>query len=329
MPSMTFAEASLRALTEEMQRDPTVWVLGEDVRQGGVFGQYKGLHAAFGSERVVDTPIAESTIMGAGLGAALVGTRPVIEMRIADFVLPAMDELVNQIAKIRYMLGGQARASLVVRMPHGLLPGSAAQHSQTIENWFVNVPGLVVLTPATAQDLAGMLKAAIRCDDPVLLFEPKALFRQNEEVSEAVVPATIGQARLCREASGAAVTLVTWSLALRPCLAAADALAARGIAVDVIDLRSLWPWDSDAVARSLVKTRRLLVVQEGTLDGGFGSEVLATMVERVGVANLKAVKRIGAPRIPVPFAPTLESQVILSASRIESAVQALLHEPSP
>jgi acetoin:2,6-dichlorophenolindophenol oxidoreductase subunit beta len=319
MPSMTFAEASLVALTEEMQRDPTVWVLGEDVRQGGVFGQYRGLHAAFGSERVVDTPIAEATIMGAGLGAALVGTRPVIEMRIADFVLPAMDELVNQIAKIRYMLGGQARASLVVRMPHGLLPGSAAQHSQTIENWFVNVPGLVVLTPATAEDLAGMLKAAIRCDDPVLLFEPKALFRQSEEVPASVSPATIGKARLRRKPNSATMTLVTWSVALRPALAAADAVAG-----DVIDLGSLWPWDAEAVAESLMRTGRLLVVQEGTLDGGFGAEVLATMVERVGVANLKAAKRIGAPRIPVPFAPSLESHVLLSTSRIESAIRMIM-----
>src|SRR4051812_44427958 len=157
MAMMTLAEAARQALAEEMRRDRTVWVLGEDVRHGGIFGQYKGIVEEFGPERIVDTPISESTIMGAGLGAALVGTRPVIEMRIADFAMPAMDELVNQIAKVRYMFGGQARAQLVVRMPHGLLNSSAAQHSQIVESWFVNLAGVVVAPPADAADLAGLL----------------------------------------------------------------------------------------------------------------------------------------------------------------------------
>jgi acetoin:2,6-dichlorophenolindophenol oxidoreductase subunit beta len=319
MSMMTFAQASLKALTEEMQRDPTVWVLGEDVRQGGVFGQYNGLFKSFGPLRVVDTPIAEATIMGAGLGAALVGTRPVIEMRIADFVLPAMDELVNQIAKIRYMLGGQARASLVVRLPHGMLPGSAAQHSQTIENWFVNVPGLVVMTPATALDLASMLKAAIRSDDPVLLFEPKALFKQSEEVPDIIQVMPPGKATIRRR--GNDITLVTWSLALRPSLKAAEQVAAEGISCDIIDLGTLWPWDMQAVAESLARTKRLLVVQEGVLAGGFGGEIVATMAERLGSAELKIVRRIGAPRIPVPFSPTLENQILLHHDRVANEVR--------
>jgi acetoin:2,6-dichlorophenolindophenol oxidoreductase subunit beta len=322
MPRLSFAEASLKALSEEMQRDPTVWVLGEDVRQGGVFGQYNGLYAAFGPNRVVDTPIAEATIMGAGLGAALVGTRPVIEMRIADFVLPAMDELVNQIAKVRYMFGGQARASLVVRMPHGMLPGSAAQHSQTIENWFVNVPGLVVMTPATAADLGGMLKAAIRSDDPVLLFEPKALFKQVEEVPENILPVLPGKATIRRE--GSEVTLVTWSLALRPSLAAAEQIAAQGISCEVLDLGSLWPWDAETIERSLAKTKRLLVVQEGVLVGGFGGEVIATMIERMGCSGLKAARRVGAPRIPAPFSPALEGEVLLKSATIVQALQEVM-----
>jgi pyruvate dehydrogenase E1 component beta subunit len=315
MIEMTFARASCLALAEEMRRDPTVWVLGEDVRAGGVFGQYAGLLAEFGPERIVDTPIAESTIMGAGLGAALVGTRPVIEMRIADFVLPAMDELVNQIAKVRYMFGGQARARLVVRMPHGLLPGSAAQHSQIIENWFVNVPGLVVLTPATSADLAGMLKSAIRADDPVVIFEPKALLKQTEHVPESVQPVPFGQAVVRR--NGIDVTLVTWSQALRPSLrAAAMADTELGLSVDVIDLRSLWPWDMAAVAKSLGRTGRLLVVQEGVRSGGFGGEVVATMVEHFGPQSLRAIRQIGAPRVPVPFAPSLEQRVALQVNDI-------------
>ena len=321
MRTMTIAEASRVALAEEMRRDPAVWVLGEDVSQGGVFGHYKGLAEEFGAARVVDTPIAEATIMGAGLGAALVGTRPVIEMRIADFVLPAMDELVNQIAKVRYMFGGQGRASLVVRMPHGMLPGSAAQHSQTIENWFVNTPGLVVLTPATAADHAGLMKSAIRCDDPVLLFEPKAFIRQTEEVPDVFEPVEIGRAALRR--SGDALTIVTWSQALRPTLAAADAAAVQGVACDVLDLRSLWPWDSSAVEASLTRTRRLLVVQEGGLDGGFGADVVATMLERLGPQAFRAVRRIGAPRIPAPFSKTMESAALLDPTRIETTIRAM------
>ncbi len=323
---MTFAQAACAALAEEMRRDPTVWVLGEDVRAGGVFGQYAGLLAEFGPDRIVDTPIAESTIMGAGLGAALVGTRPVIEMRVADFVMPAMDELVNQIAKIRYMFGGQGRARLVVRLPHGLLPGSAAQHSQTIENWFVNVPGLVVLTPATAVDLAGMLKAAVRSDDPVLLFEPKALLRLREDVPASVPPAIFGQAVTRRP--GSDLTLVTWSQALRPSLAAADAAARdHDISAEVIDLRSLWPWDVEAVAASAARTRRLLVVQEGGRHGGFGSEVMATVLERLGPQAFDAIRQMGAPRIPVPFAPSMEAHVLLKPEAIVQAIRDVTAPP--
>lgn len=319
---MTFAEASRLALAEEMRADPTVWVLGEDVRQGGVFGQYKGLVDEFGPDRVVDTPIAEATIMGAGLGAALVGTRPVIEMRIADFVMPAMDELINQIAKVRYMFGGQGRASLVVRMPHGMLPGSAAQHSQTIENWFVNTPGLVVLTPGTAQDLGGMMKSAIRCDDPVLMFEPKALIRQSEDVTEPLVPVEIGKSVTRR--NGNDLTIVTWSQALRPTLVAADHARELGITADVIDLRSLWPWDRQAVAQSLGRTRRLLVVQEGGKDGGFGADVVATMLEHLGPAALVSVRRIGAPRIPAPFSGPMEAKALLHAETIVTTIREMV-----
>ncbi|MGL4241236.1 MAG: alpha-ketoacid dehydrogenase subunit beta, partial [Beijerinckiaceae bacterium] len=194
MNTLTMGEAAARTLAEEMRRDETIWVLGEDVQAGGIFAQYKGLFQEFGAARVVNTPIAESTIMGAGLGAALVGTRPVIEMRIADFVMPAIDELVNQIAKVRYMFGGQARASVVVRVPHGLHPGSAAQHSQVIEGWFVNVPGLVVAAPSTALDLAGLLRTAVRSDDPVVFFEPKALFKTPADMPDEWPAIPFGQA---------------------------------------------------------------------------------------------------------------------------------------
>ncbi|HRK18883.1 MAG TPA: transketolase C-terminal domain-containing protein [Hyphomicrobiaceae bacterium] len=321
MAVMTFAEATRRALAQEMRRDGRVWVLGEDVRFGGVFGQYAGLVGEFGPDRIVDTPIAESTIMGAGLGAALVGTRPVIEMRIADFVLPAMDELVNQIAKVRYMFGGQARASVVIRMPHGLLPGSAAQHSQTIENWFVNVPGLVVAAPATAADHAGMLISAIRSDDPVILFEAKGYLKQKEDVPDDIEPVPFGVAVRRRE--GRDVTVVTWSQGLKPVLEGVDAARQEGVDAEVIDLRSLWPWDVEAVVSSVERTKRLLVVQEGGKVGGFGSEIIATVIERLGPQAIKAVRQIGAPRIPVPFSKPLEAEVTLHPDAIKAAIAQL------
>lgn len=317
MSEQTFAEAARDALAAEMRRDPTVWVLGEDVRHGGIFGQYKGLVDEFGPERVVDTPISESTIMGAGLGAALVGTRPVIEMRIADFVMPAMDELVNQIAKVRYMFGGQARARVVVRMPQGLLAGSAAQHSQVIESWFVNLPGVVVATPATAADLAGLLRSGVRSDDPVLLFEPKAFFGRREEAG-SLDPVPFGTARVAR--SGSDVTVVTWGQALDPALAGAEIAERDGVSAAVLDLRTLWPWDEAAVAGSLAQTGRLVVVQEGVTAGGFGAEVVARTVELLGPAAIRVVKRLGAPRIPVPFAPELEAMARIGSEQVAAAI---------
>jgi pyruvate/2-oxoglutarate/acetoin dehydrogenase E1 component len=318
MALMSLSEAACRSVAEEMRRDPTVWVVGEDVEMGGIFAQYKGLHAEFGSARIVNTPISESTIMGAGLGAALVGTRPIIEMRIADFAMPAMDELVNQISKIRYMFGGQARARVVVRMPHGLLRASAAQHSQIVENWFVNLPGVIVVTPATAADTAGLLKTAIRSDDPVLFFDPKGLAHAKSEVPDAIKPIPFGQARVMRE--GRDVTLVTWSQTVPASAEAADMAARSGMSVHALDLRTLWPWDEDAVAASLERTGRLVVVHEGVAAGGFGGEVITRMIERLGVRHLKAVKRIGSPRMPVPFAPNLEDAMRITPTQIHAAI---------
>ena len=210
MSTMTYSEASSAALAEEMRRDSTVWALGEDLGRGGVFGQYRGLVDEFGSERIADTPISEATIMGASVGAALVGTRPVVEMRFSDFALCAVDELVNQAAKARFMFGGQARVPMVIRQPIGMWRSSAAQHSQSLEAWYVHIPGLVVVTPATPADNKGLLKAAIRNDDPVVYMEHKDLWPVSGEVpddDEYLVP--LGSARIARE--GSDVTLVTWS----------------------------------------------------------------------------------------------------------------------
>ncbi len=318
--TLTMGEVAARTLAEEMRRDPTVWVLGEDVEFGGIFAQYKGLLAEFGKQRVVNTPISESTIMGAGLGAALVGTRPVIEMLIADFVMPAIDELVNQIAKVRYMFGGQARASLVVRMPHGLHAGSAAQHSQIIESWFVNVPGLVVAVPSTALDLAGLLRTAIRCDDPVVFFEPKALFKQAADMPDDWPAIPFGKA--AHLMAGDDITIVSWAQAMPVAKAAAADLEAAGHGVDLFDLRTLWPWDREAILASASRTKRLLVVQEGVGASGFAAEVVAVVAEEA--RGLKGIRRVASPRIPVPFAPTLEEACRITPAMINKAAGELL-----
>lgn len=322
MAEVSLIEASRLAVRQEMRRDPLVWVLGEDVARGGLWGQYKGLVEEFGVARAVSTPISESAIMGAGLGAALVGTRPIIEMRIFDFAMCAMDELVNQIAKIRYMFGGQAKPTLVVRLPHGMWRNSAAQHSQMLEAWFAHLPGVVVVTPATPADAAGLLVAAIRSDDPVLFFDPKDLFGMTGEIEDTIEPIPFGIARKVRD--GDAASLVTWSAAAPVVEKAAAELAGSGISVDLLDLRTVWPWDEAAVIASVRKTGRLLVVHEAVEVGGFGAEIVSRMAERLGAASLKAVARLGAPRIPVPFSPPLEAEIRLTPDKVVRATKSLL-----
>jgi pyruvate dehydrogenase E1 component beta subunit len=319
---VTLIEAGRLAALQEMRRDPTVWVLGEDVARGGLWGQYKGFFEEFGADRAVSTPISESTIMGAGLGAALVGTRPIIEMRIFDFVMCAMDELINQIAKIRYMFGGQARPALVVRMPHGMWRNSAAQHSQMLEAWFAHLPGVIVVTPSTAEDTAGLLVQAIRSDDPVLFFDPKDLFGVRGDVAEHIEPIPFGVARQVTE--GNALTVVSWSAAMPVAKKGVEMLAAEGVKVDLLDLRTIWPWDQDAVIASVSKTGRLLVVHEAVEVSGFGAEIIARVLDEVGTGVLKAAKRLAAPRIPVPFSPPLEAKVRLSPEKVVTAVKGLI-----
>ncbi len=322
MVEVTLIEASRLAALQEMRRDPRVWVLGEDVARGGLWGQYRDFFGEFGAERVVSTPISESTIMGAGLGSALVGMRPIIEMRIFDFTMCAMDELVNQIAKIRYMFGGQAKPTVVVRMPHGMWRNSAAQHSQTLEAWFAHLPGVVVVTPSTAEDVAGLLVQAIRCDDPVLFFDPKDLFGVVGEIAERIEPIPFGVAR--RVAEGDAATVVSWSAAMPVAKKGVELLAAEGIKVDLLDLRTIWPWDQDAVIVSVKKTGRLLVVHEAVEVAGFGAEIVAYILDKVGTNVLKVGRRLAAPRIPIPFSPPLEAEVRLSPEKVAKAVKGLV-----
>ena len=319
MARMSYAEASCAALAHAMRDDARVVALGEDVGRGGIFQQYKGLQKEFGTARVIDTPISESTIMGAAVGMALAGLKPVVELRVVDFALCAMDELVNQAAKARYMFGGQGRVPLVARMPGGLWSGSAAQHSQSLEAWFAHIPGLVVAAPATPQDNYALLRSALDCGDPVCYLEHKELWGMQDEVDEqARLP--LGKARIVR--AGTDATLVTWSRTLQAALEAASLAAARGIAVEVIDLRTIWPWDRETVLASAGRTGRLLVAHEAVRIGGFGAEIAAEAAEALGVR----VARVGAPRIPVGYATPLEDESRVGASAILAGLEALCEE---
>jgi len=255
--------------------------------------------------------------MGAGVGMALAGLRPIVEMRVVDFALCGMDEIVNQAAKNRFMFGGQGRVPLVARMPGGIWDASAAQHSQSLEAWFAHLPGVVVVCPSTPQDNYSLLRAALQSGDPVIYIEHKTLWGMQGVVDETLqVP--LGQAAIRRH--GNALTLVSWSRQAGVCAQACGALAAEGIDVELIDLLSIWPWDREQVLTSCAKTGRLLVVHEAVQAGGFGAEIAATAAEATGCR----VKRLGAPRIPVGYAPVLEAQSRISAEAVAAAVRAML-----
>ena len=319
MTTMTYVEASRQAVREAMQADETVWCVGEDLGRGSVFGQYLGLQEEFGPDRIVDTPISEAGIMGAAFGAAMVGTRPIVEMRFSDFALCATDELVNQIAKARFMFGGQSRAPMVIRKPTGMWRSSAAQHSQSLESWYTHIPGLVVVCPATPQDNYSLMKAAIASDDPVVYFEHKNIWGNEGEV-DTELEVEIGKAAIRRE--GTDVTLISWSDTANLAIQAGDTLAEQGISVEVIDLRSLWPWDKDAVIASVQKTGRLLVAHESVSVGGFGAEVVATVAQEVVMKT--PPKRLGAPRSLVAYAPNLEDQMRVTADMMVAAISEMM-----
>ncbi|MEY2658564.1 MAG: alpha-ketoacid dehydrogenase subunit beta [Betaproteobacteria bacterium] len=314
---MSYSQAAVAALQAEMAADPRVVVVGEDVGRGGIFGQYKGLQEQFGAARVIDTPISEAAIMGSGVGMALAGMKPVVEMRVVDFALCGLDEIVNQAAKNRYMFGGQGRVPLVARMPIGIWDASAAQHSQSLEAWFAHLPGLVVVCPSSPQDNYSLLRASLHCGDPVVYMEHKTLWGVEEEVDTSLqVP--LGQAAHLRE--GQHLTMVSWSRQVQVCRQACEVLAQEGIEVDLIDLRTLWPWDRQAVLASCARTGHLLVAHEAIRVAGFGAEIAATVAEELGIP----VRRLGAPRIPVGYAPVLEAQARISVDATVQAARRLL-----
>lgn len=320
------SRAVAEALAEEMARDERIFVIGEDlVSNGGIFGQFRGLPGMF-PERIIDAPISETGIVGCGVGAALTGMRPVVDMHFADFVTVAMDEIVNQMAKIRYMFGGQATLPMVLWAPDGAGISAAAQHSQSLESWFVHVPGLKVVVPSEPADVKGLLKAALRDDDPVLFFQHKRLFGQNGPVphGECLIP--LGQAAVKRR--GTDVTLLTYSRMTYECLTAAETLQERGVSVEVVDLRTLSPLDFDTIADSVHKTRRAVVVHEACLTGGFGAEVAARINEELFDCLAAPVVRVGARDVPVPFSPVMESHVLPQQADILAAIDRVLKRPA-
>lgn len=322
MREISFSEATLEAMAEEMKRDERVFVMGEDIaRQGGIFGQFKGLPQQFGTDRVRDTPISETAIVGAGVGAALAGMRPVVDMHFADFITVCMDEVVNQMAKIRYMFGGQCTMPIVLRAPDGIIRSAAAQHSQSLESWFLHVPGLKVVIPSNPADAKGLLKAAIRSDDPVLYFEHKGLFPLKGPVPDGDRITPIGKASVVRP--GRDLTIVSYSMTMNRVLEAAELLAGQGIDAEVIDLRTISPIDMPTILTSLAKTHRLLIAHESVKTGGVGAEISARIAED-GLDLLDApIARIGAPFVPIPFSPVLESLVKITGEKIAQTAKQL------
>lgn len=323
MRTITFSEATLEAMREEMRRDPTVFVYGEDiVRQGGIFGQFKGLPEEFG-DRIRDVPISETAIVGAALGAALTGTRPVADMHFADFIGVAFDELANQIAKNRYMFGGQANIPLVIRAPDGIINQAAAQHSQSVEGWLQNIPGLIVVAPSSPATAKGLLKSAIRLNDPVIYFEHKVLYPQKGPVPEEEYLTPIGKAEIRRP--GRDVTIVTYSLMVQKCEEVAAELASEGIDVEIIDLLTLKPFDRTIVIESVKKTHRCVVAHEAVVTGGLGAEIAATIQEQAFWWLDAPVLRVGAKNVPIPFSPVLEKFVAPQKEDVRRAVYRVLH----
>ena len=325
MATVTVIEAVRQALAEEMRRDPLVFVMGEDVgKRGGVFLATQGLLEEFGGERVIDTPLAESSIAGIAMGAAMQGMRPVAEIQFADFIWPTMNQLVGEAARARYGTNGAVRVPMVVRSPYGGHVRGGLFHSQSVEAYFAHTPGLVVVAPATPYDAKGLLKSAIRNDDPVVFLEHKRTYRSvRGEVPDEEYTVPIGSAEVKRQ--GADATLVTYGLTVHYALQAAETLAGEGAEVEVVDLRTLRPLDTETVLASVRKTSRALIVHEDTGTGGIGAELSARITEGA-FGDLDApVMRCTGPDVPaMPFAPTLEAAFMPTAEKIADALRELL-----
>ncbi|MGD0727515.1 MAG: alpha-ketoacid dehydrogenase subunit beta [Spirochaetia bacterium] len=310
MSEITYAQAIKDAMCEEMRRDPSVFLLGEDIgKYGGAFGVTRGMMEEFGEERVRDTPISEAAITGCAVGAAMTGMRPIVEIMFSDFITLAMDQLVNQAAKAHYQFGGQASIPMVLRTPEGSGTGAAAQHSQSVEAWILNVPGLKVVAPSTPADAKGLLKSCIRDDNPVVFLEQKLLYRKKGPVPEGEYLIPLGKADVRRP--GKDLTIISYGRMVELCLEAAAELAGEGIEGEVIDLRCLRPLDVETIVASVKRTGRVLIVHEACRFGGFGGEIAATITDSEAFYHLDApVRRLAGRDVPIPYNKHLEAGVV-------------------
>lgn len=325
MPEMTYREAVVRALADELASDPDVVFFGEDVAEaGGVFKVTPGLYERFGGMRVRDTPISEQAIIGTALGAAITGLRPIAELMFADFIPVALDQIANQVAKYRYMSGGQFIVPLTIRAAQGGGNGFGTQHSQCAEGWLMNFPGLQVVSPSTPADMYGLLRAAIREDNPVIVLEHKGLYNLKGEVPDHPAPMRLGEAKVVR--AGAHITVVASQLMMHRSLEAAGQLAAEGIDCEVIDVRSFAPLDKATILGSLEKTGRLVVVEEAPHSAGWGGDI-ASMAADEGVYTLAApVRRVNMGSALIAYSPPLEDEVLPNVGRIARAIREVAAE---
>ena len=318
---LTYAKAICEAMSQKMREDPDVFLMGEDVGlYGGAFGVSVGMLQEFGPERIRDTPISEAVITGAAAGAAVTGMRPIAEIMFSDFMTIATDQIVNQAAKMRYMFGGKAKVPMVVRTPEGSGTGAAAQHSQSLEAWFCHIPGLKVVAPSTPYDAKGLLISSIEDDNPVIFMEQKLLYRTKGMVPQEMYRIPIGKADIKR--SGSDVTIITYGRMVKMCLDSAEKLAAEGISVEVIDLRTLRPLDKDTIIESVSRTIRAIIVHEACLTGGLGGEISSIISESDAFFHLDApIMRVCGADIPIPYNPILEKNAVPTPEKIESAVR--------
>lgn len=325
MKKITYKGAIAEALAEEMRRDDRVLLLGEDVGiLGSVFGATEGLYEEFGPQRVLDTPISEEGIVGCALGAAITGLRPVVEIMFGDFTTLAMDQIVNQVAKIHYMSGGKLKAPLVIRSNIGAGGRSGAQHSQSPHAWFVHTPGLKVVIPVGSYEAKGLLKSAIRDDDPVMVFEQKRYYSMESEIPEEEYTIPIGKAEIKRK--GDDITVVATSHMVQEALLVAEKLGKEGIDVEVIDPRTLVPLDTKTIIDSIKKTNKVVVADEGPIRAGFGSELVALIVQEAFDYLDASPIRVGNANTPIPFSPSLEDFVVPNMETIYQAVRKLLSQ---
>lgn len=324
MKKISYRDAVREAMVEEMRKDENVIFIGEDIgAYCGAFGVSKGMLEEFGEERVIETPISEAAYMGAGVGAAITGMRPIVELMFSDFMTVCYDQIINQAAKMHFMFAGKVNVPMVIRTPSGGGTGAAAQHSQSLENMYCHVPGLKVVVPSTAYDAKGLLKTAIRDNNPVVFLEQKRLYKETMEIPEDDYTIPLGVADIKRV--GTDVSVITYGRMVQMSLEVANKLSTEGIDVEVLDLRSLSPLDTQAIIDTAKKTKRVVVVHEAVQFGGFGGEVVSTIIDSDAFFYLDApVKRVGGLYCPVPFNPILEANAFPTPERIEEAIKSTL-----